>query len=158
MFRELQRKNRMLSQQECIEILSQEKRGVLSVTGDGDYPYAMPMNQWYNEEDGCIYFHCGKEGHRIDSIRKNNKASFCVYTKGTKKEGQWAYKIKSVIVFGKIDIIENKKEVIEITKKLCRKFTDDEAYIEREIELYADKTLLLRLNVEHLCGKKVTEA
>ena len=51
MFRELVRKNKELSKDECIKILIQEKRGVLSVIGDNDYPYGMPMNHFYNEED-----------------------------------------------------------------------------------------------------------
>ncbi|MBQ8315851.1 MAG: pyridoxamine 5'-phosphate oxidase family protein [Lachnospiraceae bacterium] len=59
MFRELLRKNKQLSDEECVELLKNETRGVLSVIGDEGYPYGMPMNHWYNEEDGAIYFHCG---------------------------------------------------------------------------------------------------
>ena len=60
MFRELTRKNKMISMEECIQLLKDETRGVLSVIGDDDYPYGMPMNHWYNEEDGKIYFHSWK--------------------------------------------------------------------------------------------------
>ena len=102
MFRELTRKNKQISQQECIQILKDETRGVLSVIGDDDYPYGMPMNHWYNEEDGKIYFHSGKIGHRQDALKKHNKVSFCVYDKGYRNEDEWAFKVKSVIVFGKI--------------------------------------------------------
>ena len=58
-----------LPMEDCIQILKQETRGVLSVLGDDDYPYGMPMNHWYNEEDGKIYFHCGKTGHRLDALK-----------------------------------------------------------------------------------------
>ena len=54
MFRELLRKSNEISIEECISILKSEKRGVLSVCGDNGYPYGMPMNHWYNEEDGKI--------------------------------------------------------------------------------------------------------
>ena len=70
MFRELVRKKQALSREECIEVLQKETRGVLSVIGDGGYPYGAPMNHWYNEEDGCIYFHCGNAGHRVDALRQ----------------------------------------------------------------------------------------
>ena len=70
MFRELLRKNKQLSQEECVELLKNETRGVLSVIGDEGYPYGMPMNHWYNEDDGAIYFHCGNVGHRLDALRK----------------------------------------------------------------------------------------
>ena len=158
MFRELTRKNKQISQQECIQILKDETRGVLSVIGDDDYPYGMPMNHWYNEEDGKIYFHSGKIGHRQDALKKHNKVSFCVYDKGYRNEGEWAFKVKSVIVFGKIEIIDDMDKIIDITTKLSYKFTQDEEYIKREIEVSGPQTILLQLTPEHICGKLVTEA
>ena len=158
MFRELSRKNKELTKEKCVEILKNEKRGVLSVIGDEGYPYGMPMNHFYNEADNCIYFHCGETGHRLDSLRNNNKVSFCTYTEGYKNQDEWALNIESVIVFGKIAIIDDIKVIIDITKKLSRKFTDDEEYIRKEIKSFADKTLLLKLTPEHMCGKKITES
>jgi len=156
MFRGLTRTKSELSPDECIRILTEEKRGVLSVIGDMGYPYGMPMNHLY--DDGIIYFHCGKGGHRHDSLLLDNKVSFCVYDKGYRNDGEWALNIKSVIVFGKIDIIDDTDAIIKITEKLSRKFTDDKEYIRREIEGHAHRTLLLRLTPEHICGKLVNEA
>lgn len=158
MFRELSRKNKEISKEQCIEILKTEKRGVLSVIGDNDYPYGMPMNHYYNEADGNIYFHCGKSGHRLDALKKHNRVSFCTYTKGYLNKDEWALNIESVIVFGKIEIIGDIEKIKNISEKLSRKFTDDEEYIRNEIELFAEKTLLLKLTPEHLCGKKITES
>lgn len=156
MFRELQRKNKELSYDECISILRNEKRGVFSVIGDGGYPYGMPMNHYY-DDDGNIYFHCGKSGHRLDALKNCNKASFCVYDKGSKNENEWALTIKSVIVFGTVEITDDIDTVTAISQKLSHKFTDDEAYIKKEIELYARETLILKLTPEHICGKRVEE-
>lgn len=158
MFRELNRKQLQLSAEECAEVLKNEKRGVLSVIGDEGYPYGMPMNHFYNESDGCVYFHCGKFGHRLDALRKCNKVSFCVYDKGTQVDDSWALSVKSVIVFGKMELIDDIDKVIDITTKLCYKFTDDEKYIKQEIDAYAGGTLLLRLVPEHICGKRVKES
>ena len=156
MFRELQRKNKELSFNECIAILKKEKRGVLSVIGDGGYPYGMPMNHYY-DNDGNIYFHCGKSGHRLDSLKSCNKASFCVYDEGVKKENEWALTEKSVIAFGRIEVIDNDSVIEDVSAKLSRKFTDDEAYIKNEIELYSHETIILKLIPELICGKKVEE-
>lgn len=158
MFRELIRKNKMLSMQDCIEVLKNETRGVLSVMGDNDYPYGMPMNHWYNEEDGKIYFHCGKVGHRLDALKKHDKVSFCTYDKGYRNEGEWAWNVKSVIVFGRIEIIDDLDKIADITTKLSYKFTQDDEYIKREIEVSGHNTLLLQLTPEHISGKLVTEA
>lgn len=158
MFRELVRKNKQLSTEECIRVLETETRGVLSVLGDDDYPYGMPMNHWYNAEDGSIYFHCGNLGHRLDALKKHSKVSFCTYDQGFRRENEWAWNVKSVIVFGKIEIIDNMEQIRHITASLSRKFTQDEAYIQKEIELHAHRTLLLKLTPEHICGKLVTES
>lgn len=158
MFRELTRKNKELPKEECIRLLEGETRGVLSVMGDGGYPYGMPMNHFYNKDDGKIYFHCGKGGHREDSLRKCDKVSFCVFNKGVKACGDWAYTVKSVIVFGHIEFITDMEKIIDITTKLSRKFTSDEECIREEIRLHAQKTVLLRLTPEHICGKYVTES
>lgn len=158
MFRELVRKKKQISMEECIQILTSEKRGVLSVMGDDDYPYGMPMNHFYNEEDGKVYFHCGKTGHRLDALKKHNKVSFCVYNEGYRKDGEWALNINSVIVFGRMKIVDDLDRVVYISEKLSRKFTEDETYIKEEIEKYSKQTILLELTPEHICGKSVTES
>ena len=74
MFRKLTNKNKALSETECFEILERETRGTLSVQGDDGYPYGMPMNHYYCADDGCIYFHCGKGGHRADALKRTDTA------------------------------------------------------------------------------------
>lgn len=158
MFRDLTRKHKQLSHDECIRILTEEKRGILSVNGDDGYPYGMPMNHFYNSDDGCIYFHSGIGGHRNDSLKRCDKASFCVYDKGYTKDGEWALNIKSIIVFGRVEIIDDMESIISITEKLSRKFTNDDEYIQKEIKGFAAKTQLLKLTPEHICGKLVNES
>jgi len=158
MWREMMRIKQQLSKEDCIEILKNEPRGVLSVLGDDGYPYGMPINQFYCEEDGKIYFHSGKKGHKVDAIKRCDKASFCVYDQGYRREGEWALNIRSVIVFGRIEIIEDTEKVYEISRRLSRKFTDDEAYIEHEIVKSGPRTLMFALVPEHMTGKLVNEA
>lgn len=116
------------------------------------------MNHWYNEEDGKIYFHCGKVGHRLDALKKDDKVSFCVYDKGYRNPGQWPLNIKSVIVFGRVEVVDDRNRVVDITTKLSYKFIQDEAYIKKEVETHVQKTLLLELTPEHICGKLVEES
>ena len=158
MFRELVRKKKQLSQEACLYILRTERRGVLSVIGDDGYPYGTPMNHFYNDDDGCIYFHCGKLGHRLDALRACDKVSFCVYDRGVAQPGDWALDVNSVIVFGRVEIIDDLKQIEDITTKLSRLFVQDEDYIRAEIEGHAHLTLLLKLRPEHICGKQVHEA
>ena len=158
MFREVARKKQSLEMSRIIEILREEKRGVLSVHGENGYPYGLPMNYWYNEENGYIYFHSGKKGHKTDAINADNRASFCVYDKGFRKDGEWALNISSVIVFGKIHIVEDSERSVEIYRRMSLKFTSDIEYIEAEIQNFAKDTVCYELRPEHITGKIVNEA
>ena len=158
MFREMAKKNKQLPPEECIRLLTELPRGVLSVLGDEGYPYGIPMNHWYNPEDGRIYFHGGKRGHKIDAIRSYDKASFCVMDSGYREEGDWALNIKSVIVFGRVEIVEDSQAAIDITRKLSYKYTPDSAFIENEILESSAGLLVFALVPEHICGKIVKES
>lgn len=158
MFREMVRKKQQLTKEEAIELLKKEPRGVLSVLGDDGYPYGVPIDHWYNEEDGWIYFHSGKSGHKVDAIRSCSKASFCIYDEGYRMPGDWALNIKSVIVFGRIHIIEDHSRALELTGRLSRKYTQDEAYIQKEIDSYGHEVLVFALEPEHITGKITKES
>ena len=158
MFREMLRKKQALSEEECIAVLKTQKRGVLAVLGDEDYPYALPINHYYNDEDGHIYFHGAKFGHRVDAVKRHDKVSFCVYDEGYRRDGEWALNIKSVIVFGRLVPVEDEDKMIDICRRLSRKFTDDESYIEDEIKRAGFRTLMYELIPEHMSGKLVKEA
>jgi nitroimidazol reductase NimA-like FMN-containing flavoprotein (pyridoxamine 5'-phosphate oxidase superfamily) len=158
MFREMRRFKQQISNEECIQILKEQPRGVLSVLGDDDYPYGMPINHFYNEADGKIYFHGGMAGHKIDAIRRHDKVSFCVYDEGYRREGEWALNIRSVIVFGRVEFVEDKEKLLEIARLLSYKFTDDEEYIEHELVHSGPGTLMFAIVPEHITGKLVNES
>ena len=156
MFRDLTRKKQKLSTVECKEILKQEVRGVLAVNGDDGYPYALPINFYYDEESNRIYFHSGKVGHKLDAIAKSDKASFCVYDKGHHKDGHWSLNIRSVIIFGRIRTVDDWSD--ELMVNFCKRFTGDMEYIYSEIEKFKSNTAILCLEIEHMTGKLVNEA
>ena len=158
MFRKIVRFKQQLPDAECIEILTKQLRGVLSVLGDEGYPYGLPINHYYCPEDGKLYFHSGKAGHKIDAMKRCEKASFCVYDEGFRREGEWALNIRSVIVFGKIEMVEDQAKAMEVARRLSHKFTDDETYIDREIACSGPHTLVFALIPEYITGKLVNES
>ena len=158
MFRKMRRSRQALSSEECIEILKNEPRGVLSVIGDEGYPYGLPVSHWYDEKEGKLYFHCGKKGHKIDAIEACDKVSFCVYDQGYRKEGEWALNIRCVILFGRAHILEDHDKALEICRCISHKFTTDEAYINREIESSGPAVNVVEIIPEHMTGKLVNES
>ncbi len=157
MFRKMRRIKQQISDEECIRVLKEQPRGVLSMLGDDGYPYGIPLDHLYME-DGHIYFHGAKEGHKIDAISGCDKVSYCVYDQGYRKEGEWALNINSVVVFGRIRIVEDEEKKKEICIKLLKKFSDDEAYIEHEMKNAFPRVNCLELIPEHMTGKIVCES
>lgn len=158
MFRKMRRFKQEISKEECIEILTNEKRGVLSVIGDDGYPYGIPLNHYYDKEKNCLFFHGAKEGHKVDAIKANSKVSYCVYEKGTQKEGHWSLNVRSVIVFGKASFVTDLEECKVIGSKIWWKFNQDEKELEEEIKHSLSRVLCTRVDIEHMTGKLVNES
>ena len=158
MFRQMRRFKQQIPEEECIDVLKTELRGVLSVTGDDGYPYGMPLDHWYSEADGKLYFHGAREGHKLDAIMRNDKVSYCVMDKGFRKDGDWALNIRSVIIFGRMKVVEDEEKKREICTNICRRFTDDEEYLQKELKNAFPRVCCLELTPEHMTGKLVNES
>ena len=158
MFRKMRRFKQQITEEECREVLQNAKRGVLSLLGEDGYPYGLPINHWYCEEDGKLYFHGAKEGHKIEAIKNCDKASFCAYDEGYRKEGEWALNIKSVIAFGRISLVEDEEVARKICTHLVGKFTDDKEYLEKELKNALPRVQCLEMSIDHLTGKLVNES
>ncbi len=158
MFRPMRRFKQQISEAECVRILNEQPRGVLSLIGDDGYPYGIPLDHWYCEEDGKLYFHGAKEGHKIDAIASCDKVSYCVMDEGFRKDGEWALNINSVIVFGRISLVTDPEKAKLICTNITRKFTDDEAYLAHELEHAFPRVQCLELTPEHMTGKLVNES
>ena len=156
-FRAMRRARQQLDERECLELLEKEPRGVLAVLGDGDYPYAVPLDFLYR--DVKLYFHCAREGHKLDALRRHDKASFCVTDGGFRREGDWALHFRSVIVFGRVRLMGHDEEGIEaLLRALGNKYNPDPDDVERELCGALPRVQLLELTVEHMSGKLVREA
>ena len=120
MFREMRRKRQSLSREEAFAILERGTSGVLALLGDDDYPYAVPIS--YVFRDGKLYFHGAHQGHKIDAIKKCNKASFCVIDQDQVVPEELTTYFRSVIVFGQIRIVADEQERINDLTALGMKY------------------------------------
>ena len=157
MFREVAREKQALTREECLAILKTARRGVLALQGEDGYPYAVPHNHWYCEEDGLLYFHSGKTGAKIEALRRSDKASYCVTDGGVAVPDAWWLQFRSVIAFGRMEIVEDHERALDISRRLSYAFTQDEAYIEHEIRHSGPGVLVFAMHIAHITGKRVDE-
>ena len=156
-FRPLARSRQELSKEESIAVLHREKRGVLSVLGDEGYPYGLPIDHWYDPVSGRLYFHSGPTGHKIDAIRRDDRASYCVIERAELSDDGWSFFFNSVVVFGRIEIVKDHDRALEISRQISYRFTEDREQIEREVSKSGARVLCFALIPEHISGKRVHE-
>jgi uncharacterized protein len=152
----MRRKKQLLSEAETIEILQSCTSGVLAVTGDNDYPYAVPLSFAY--KDGKLFFHFAKAGHKIDSIVKNNKVSFCVIKTDNVIQKTLTTHFRSAIVFGRARILTEGSEKKYALECLVEKYSPD--YItegQSEIEREWNRVCVAEVKIEHMTGKAAIE-
>ena len=157
MFRPIRRKKKEMDLDAAKELLQCSRRGVLAVNGDDGYPYAIPINYFYDSNAGKIYFHGARAGHKVDALKASDKVCFTVYGNETIKKEVWAPFVQSTVVFGRCHLVEKGAEATEILKKLAAKYYPNEQLIDEEIERSGKAVQLFDIEIEHISGKEIQE-
>lgn len=153
MFREMRRSKQILSKEETIEILNKCTAGVLGVIGDEGYPYTVPVS--YTYRDNKIYIHSAKEGHKIDSILRNNKVSFSVIGSLEVVPNTFTTHYTSVTLFGRARILEEDSEKRYAMESIVEKYSAE--YMQeglRIIEEGLNRVCLFEIAIEQMTGKR----
>ena len=159
MFRTMRRKAQQLSREESEQILRDATSGVLAVYGDDGYPYAVPVSHVY--EEGKIMFHCAKEGHKIDAIRRNEKVSFCVVAQDDVLPAERTTAYISVIAFGRAHIVDAEAGLRRIAGLIGDKFSHDypeDCQKETDEVIAHNRMYCVEIEVDQItgkCGKEV---
>ena len=154
MFRDMRRAKQRITAEECEEILRRATSGVLSVIGDGGYPYGVPVSFVY--DGGKIYIHGATSGHKVDSVRKCDKVSFCVIDRDDIMPRERTTKYASVIVFGRARMIEDEEELRTASNTLGAKYSSgyEELYMAETEEYISNGRLCcIEITPEHMTGK-----
>ena len=157
MFRELRRKRQQITEAECIEILRENTSGVLAVFGDDGYPYAVPLSYVY--DNGTLFFHCAKSGHKLDAIKACDKASFCMIDQDLVIPKEYTTYFRSVILFGRASIMTQEDEIRGAIEKLAIKYYPDDSRENRDsaIEKEYKAMCMVRFQIEYMSGKEAIE-
>lgn len=157
MFRKMRRFKQELSREKSIGILESNTSGVLGLMGDEGYPYTVPLSYVYDEDK--IYFHSGREGHKVSAIRNCDKASFCVIDKDEVVPSEYTTYFRSVIAFGRVRFSDDENEIMYAIDLLARKYAPEDkaenrrAAIDREYSQLA----VAVMKIEHMTGKQAIE-
>ena len=100
----------------------------VAMVDEQNEPYVVPMNFGYHR--GVVFLHSSKVGKKIDILSKHNRV--CI-SFSTDHELRWqseqmacsySMKYRSVLVYGRVDFIEEPEEKIEALNCIMRQYTD----------------------------------
>ena len=157
MFRTIRRIKRVIPDEDAQKLLLSEKRAVLAVNGDEGYPFAIPLNYIYDRERAKIYFHGAKAGHKVDSLKKNDKVCFTVYGNEQRKEGDWAPYVQSVVVFGRCHLVEDAGLTETRVREIALKYYPSIQEVDEEMARDLKAVQLYKIEIEHMSGKQIHE-
>ena len=157
MFKEIRRKKNELNVKDVKELLKTAKRGVLAINSDDGYPYGLPINYFYDEENRKIYFHSSKVGYKVELLKKSDKVSFTVFGEEIFKEESWAPYVRSVIVFGKCHPIKDYNESLNAIYKFALKYYPNKEMVDEEVSQDFKAVQMYEIEIEHVSGKQVHE-
>lgn len=157
MFRTIRKKKNEINNLAINSLLKNNRRGILAVNGEDNYPYAIPINFLYDEEINKIYFHGARSGYKVDALKKCDKVCFTTYGNEIFKEENWAPYMQSVVVFGRCHLLESNEKSIKILKKFALKYYPSEQLVEEEIKKCGKAVQMFEIEIEHLSGKEVNE-
>ncbi len=102
MFKPIRKKINEIDRTATEALLTSNRRGILAMNGDNGYPYAIPINYFYDNETQKIYFHGAKAGHKVDALKVSDKVCFTVYGDEHIDESEpWAPYVQSAVVVNK---------------------------------------------------------
>ena len=155
-FRGMRRYKQQLSESDCLRILTESRRAALAVHGEQGYPYAVPVNFVYLPEKQQVCFHCAREGHKLDAIRRDPKVCLTLWTDGVRQEDGFD-DVESVVIFGRAECVTDDAQREAIARQLGNKYFPDPEMTVRNIEQALLRTEIVAVTIDYMTGKRVHE-
>ncbi len=131
------------------QVLAKAEEIYIAFNTDGA-PYVIPLNFVYIE--GKLYFHCAREGYKLECIQKNPKVGFstAVDIKVLPEDATTLF--KSIVGTGHMTYVEDTAEKGFALDALAIRY---QAQCQIPAPASAiERTGILRLDIENICGKE----
>lgn len=148
----IRRQDRLLEEKETLQLLQNGEYGFLALTDDRS-AYGIPISFVYDNKSS-IYFHCAPDGKKLNCIKTNPSACFCVVGKTDVKPALFTTAYESILVFGDVTLLTDDEErenaLLLLVDKYSPKYKETGAqYIKGSF----GRTAVLKLSIEKISGK-----
>lgn len=148
----MRRKDREKDKHFALEVIRSCEYGTLATVNKDNSPYCISVSPVLM--DDYIYFHCAKEGKKLDNIAANNAVCFSCATNTKVIPEKYTTLYESAVVFGKCFVVKNKEEKIRMLQVLSQKYTNNSPEsLQQELDKYLDHTCVCKITIDEITGK-----
>lgn len=149
----MRRQDREMDREFALSIVDKCEYANLAMTDDAGLPYCLPVTIVRNQES--IYFHCGKEGRKIDLLKAN--PAVCMTCVGDTKRAtdKFTTEFESAVLFGTASEVTEDQEKIEALRLLCLRHTPaNMAAFDASIQRSLPRTAVWKITIDSITGKR----
>ncbi|UCE42028.1 MAG: pyridoxamine 5'-phosphate oxidase family protein [Candidatus Aminicenantes bacterium] len=154
--RSIRRREKEISdKKELWAILDEAKYVVVAMCKDNE-PYLATLSHGYDRKRNCIYFHCAKEGKKVDILKEQNKVwGQALMDKGY-VQGSCDHLFATTQFMGRITFVENRDEKKHALEVMINALEDNpQKVLDSELtEKSIEDVQIGRIDIEYMSGKK----
>jgi nitroimidazol reductase NimA-like FMN-containing flavoprotein (pyridoxamine 5'-phosphate oxidase superfamily) len=154
--REIRRKERAITDRnEMLEILGSVQYVTIAMCADNE-PYLVTLSHGYDRERNCIYFHCAKDGKKIDILNSNNVVWGQALLDNGYVQGECDHIFATVQFKGRVTFIDElieKKHALRIMIE-CLEDNPSKVIAAKVKDSAVQKLGIGRIDIEYLSGKR----
>lgn len=149
----MRRKDREMSKDFALEVADKCEYAVLSMTDVHNAPYCVPISIVRVRQ--TVYFHCAKEGEKIDCLRANPQVCLACVGDTHRMPNIFTTEFESAILRGTASEVTDAQEKITALKYLCERHTPTNmANFDSEVASSLDRTAVWKIEIESITGKR----
>ncbi len=152
----IRRKEKEITERNEILGILDGTRFVTIAMADADGPYLATLTHVYDDQRNAIYFHCAKEGRKVEILRKDNRVwGQALIDKGY-AEGSCDHLYETAQFKGRVTFVQDSAEKRHALEMMIRKNEKDpDVVIKKQLtEDSIRRVNIGRIDIDYLSGKR----
>jgi len=150
------KRNEIIHEAERVALLKNGTYATIALCSE-NIPYIVTMSYGFDQENGCLYFHCANKGDKLDFIMKNSEVCATIIKDNGYLEGKCDHDYQSLVIRGTLTIVRElpeKKHGLQVLLNHLEK--DPQPIVDRTIKNDAsyEGVTILKLSMNSIVGKK----
>lgn len=152
----MRNKKRETTKERALEIFDEAPYTSIACIDEENKPYVVAVSAV--REDMHVYFHCAKEGKKLDCITYIQVVCLNAVARHTTLSKQQTVSYASCIANGKAYVLNDLNEKRHALQILCQKFTPDHMECANTIsDQGVENTGIVRIDIESYWGKEIND-